>query len=427
MIPLTPSTENTSTDLTQLLSTISTSICPQCQSVFISKSLKQFCSNVCRSRNHHKINKQSSDTVHKNIDDVKPLQTFIDEDQQEVVRDAREREVKTNNPFVNVPDEREGYKVRAFCTNKKDEIVTTWRRKTETTFDLEIFKAQIKECLLDVTPFTFISKAQPKSVQSQIITIGDTHAGMWNKNPQFGSTWTIERLEERILSLTDHIIDCNELVILFLGDGCDGFDNFTTSRAHRLDQNMGNHDQIIGLVQVFQKFFTILSNFQAKGIVNKIRFISVGESNHSGEMDRVFGTFLSMWLEAKYPLIECQISKKYIDKFESGGKNFVFCHGKDGRNQKHGFPLVLDNKTEIYFRNIFDSMDIKADENTHVISADAHQKCSMFKTFHYHKVGAICSASDWIQTNFSTNISSTTYLKILGNNTIEEGIIHFKN
>ena len=389
--------------------------CLFCKKEFNSKVANNFyCSNSCRNKHWYYKNK------------LKPVDTEIAQEEN-VVQESREREVKTNNSFVEPPQEIDGYKVRAFSTNKKDEIVTTWRRKSETTFDLEEFKAQIKSCLLDVVPFTFISKAQPKTIQTQILNISDPHSGMTNRAPQFGSTWTKEKMKARILSLADHVIDCNELIITFLGDGADGMGGFTTSRTHRLDQDMGDHDQIIFLVQIFQELFTILSTFQAKGIVNKIRFISVGESNHSGEMDRVVGTFLSMWLEVKFPLIECQISKTYIDRFETAGKQFVFLHGKDSKFQKHGFGLVLDNKTEIYFRNIFDSMGIKADENTHVISGDSHQMCSMFKTFHWHKVGAICSGSDYIQTSFATNISSTTCFKILENGVVEISVIHFKN
>jgi len=349
--------------------------------------------------------------------------------EENIFQESKEREIKTNDVLHNVPDDIAGWKTRAFSTNKDGEVVTTWRRKQEEGFVLtDEVKQFIQEGFSDIKPFTFIVNNKPKSVKTQIINIGDLHVGMKNEeNQQFGETWNLEKAEKRVLSLVNHIVDCEELIILLLGDNNDGWNGFTTSMSHKLPQNLNNREQIFGLFQIYQKLFTIISDFQVKGIINKVRCISVGESNHSGDHDFIIASFLSEWLKAKYPLMETYVAKKYIDIFESGGKNFFFCHGKNQNTQKHGFPLFLDDKTLIHFTSVINSFDKKADEDTWVICADKHQYLSQFKLFNWHRVGSMASGSDWQHANFANNSSSTTYLKVLDTGIVEQAIIHFKN
>ena len=348
--------------------------------------------------------------------------------EENIFQESKEREIKTNDVLHNVPDDIAGWKTRAFSTNKDGEVVTTWRRAEEGIgFVLtDEVKQFIKEGFLDIKPFTFIVNNKPKSVKTQIFWISDMHVGSCNFNPQYGSSWTLERVEERVLSLVEHVVETDELIIVNLGDSLDGLQKKTTRGGHLLDQSLDDRQMMIGVFQVFQKLFTVLSELQKNGTVNKIRFISTGESNHTN-MDGILGFFISEWLKVKYPLIESQIAISVIDKFESHEHIFLFLHGKDSRHARNGVPLHLDLKTEVYFRRLFDEMGVVPSDKTHIYSGDLHREAFDKQKFTYNKVACLASPSDWAQVNFASNDSGLSYTKILNNSFTEKGLIIFEN
>ena len=348
--------------------------------------------------------------------------------EENIFQESKEREIKTNDVLHNVPDDITGWKTRAFSTNKDGEVVTTWRRAEEGIgFVLtDEVKQFIKEGFLDIKPFTFIVNNKPKSVKTQIFWISDMHVGSCNFNPQYGSSWTLERVEERVLSLVEHVVETDELIIVNLGDSLDGLQKKTTRGGHLLDQSLDDRQMMIGVFQVFQKLFTVLSELQKNGTVNKIRFISTGESNHTN-MDGILGFFISEWLKVKYPLIESQIAISVIDKFESHEHIFLFLHGKDSRHARNGVPLHLDLKTEVYFRRLFDEMGVVPSDKTHIYSGDLHREAFDKQKFTYNKVACLASPSDWAQVNFASNDSGLSYTKILNNSFTEKGLIIFEN
>lgn len=348
--------------------------------------------------------------------------------EENIFQESKEREIKTNDVLHNVPDDIAGWKTRAFSTNKDGEVVTTWRRAEEGIgFVLtDEVKQFIKEGFSDIKPFTFIVNNKPKSVKTQIFWISDMHVGSCNFNPQYGSSWTLERVEERVLSLVEHVVETDELIIVNLGDSLDGLQKKTTRGGHLLDQSLDDRQMMIGVFQVFQKLFTVLSELQKNGTVNKIRFISTGESNHTN-MDGILGFFISEWLKVKYPLIESQIAISVIDKFESHEHIFLFLHGKDSRHARNGVPLHLDLKTEVYFRRLFDEMGVVPSDKTHIYSGDLHREAFDKQKFTYNKVACLASPSDWAQVNFASNDSGLSYTKILNNSFTEKGLIIFEN
>lgn len=325
-----------------------------------------------------------------------------------------------------IPEEISGYPVRSFYTNKEGEPGGVWRRKdTEyIVFDKEA-KEFIKANFKDVVPFTFVVNSKPRALKSHIFWLSDLHCGMTNVTPQFGSRWSLPLMEERILQIPKYVNDCDELIIANIGDSVDGMDKFTVSRKHQLDQDLNNWEQILGAFRVFQKLFSVLAELQKQGVFNKLRWVSVGESNHSGYMDRAISEILSDWLLVKFPSVDVYTAQNYIDKFSSHGHNFVFCHGKDNKHQKFGFPLMLDAKTENYFRQIFEEMNIPADKFTHVVSGHTHQESLNRRRFTYEKVMAISTGSDHGQTNYGFQDSGISYSKIY-DDVVERGAIIFE-
>lgn len=348
----------------------------------------------------------------------------------EEVKELRKkrRSLVLANQGIDVPEEIEGFAISSFSQNSEGKRSVVWRKRIANQFEFtDEVKDFIKEALIDVSPFTFVVNGNPSPKnKAQIFWVADTHVGMCNPNPLYGKTYSLTEFTARLLSIPQYVQECDELIICFLGDGIDGLDGMTISRKHPLPQDLNNFEQIIGFVEAFKQLFTVLMRLKVEGVVNKIRFVSVDQSNHSGYMDKVCAHFISEWLSVKFPEIKTQIAKNYIDHFEAQGHTFVYCHGKDMNYQKHGFPAQINSATSLYFLQYLAQNGIEANDEAHVVSADLHMETYSESSFSYQKVLPLAIGSDWVQTNFGKGKSGVSYSKILSNGSIERGAIKFK-
>ena len=251
--------------------------------------------------------------------------------------------------------------------------------------------------------------------KSLMVYLSDLHIGMMVENDSmFPSEWTPEKYETRLFSFLPLIKkhQIKEVVVCLLGDIIDGWNRKTTRGGHDLSQNLSNKEQYHVFINSFKRLFDALVK---EGV--KIKFVSVSEGNHEGELCHIYSSSLSLYLETKYPQIEVYIFDKFIDSVEVQGHQFLLTHGKDKKDLKHGLPLVLDYKTETYLSRYISYYGIESDwyKGIHVVKGDLHnvsyQVCPQFS---YRNVLALCPASSWIQNNFASNISGISYSIVEG-------------
>jgi hypothetical protein len=126
----------------------------------------------------------------------------------------------------------------------------------------------------------------------------------------------------------------------------------------------------------------------------------VGDANHDGDFGYIANRAIEIWLNARFPQMNTEIYTKFIEHFNYGEHTFILTHGKDKEDKKFGLPLVLNDKTELYFEDYINNKSI-SNKYIHVISGDLHQTSINYgKRFRYKKVSSLYGSSKWIHTNF---------------------------
>ena len=204
------------------------------------------------------------------------------------------------------------------------------------------------------------------------------------------------------------------------GDTIDGFSGFTTRGGHVLPQNMTNREVFTTFLKVHMDF---IGRIQDSCKCN-ISYITVGESNHGGDMEWICNKSLEVACQYKYPDVTFFVGDKFIEHFTIADHCFIICHGKDMEDMKNPLPLNLDQKTELYFKKYMDTHNINS-KYTHIIKGDLHQaSCQYGEFFRYKNVLSMYGASKWIQTNFMNNTKGVC-MDILFNDKIEEHYLFF--
>ena len=197
----------------------------------------------------------------------------------------------------------------------------------------------------------------------------------------------------------------DKIVFVDLGDPLDGYDGQTARKHHKLQQNMTNEEQFDTYFKVHKEFFDTLV---AMDVCNSIRFEAVSEDNHSASFGFCANRALEIYLNAKYPQIETKITRKFIDHFSYGKHTFMYSHGKDREDLKHGFPLILDPKTEGLINDYITAKELKG--FLHFIKGDLHQSAEQYgKRFRYKNVLSLYGASKYIQNNYGNNMAGINY------------------
>ncbi len=146
------------------------------------------------------------------------------------------------------------------------------------------------------------------------------------------------------------------------------------------------------------RFFTTLHKMD---VANNVHFISVADCNHSGDFGYTSNWSLVRILELMFPDVKLNLFNKFIEHFEYGEHCFIMTHGKDKQFKKHGFPLSLDGKTELYFNDYINHKNVNRGKCISVVKADLHSNnCQAGKFFRYRNTMSLYGGSSWIDANF---------------------------
>lgn len=246
------------------------------------------------------------------------------------------------------------------------------------------------------------------------IHTADKHAGAkTSDNSLYKNEYNKEVFKRRILHIVETIHSLTKLhgtfdslYITDLGDSLDGYDALTTRGGHKLPQNMSNQQQLDTYFEAHKELFDTIVDMK---VSTKIHFIACVNDNHSGDYGYAANRLLQIYLNCKYPDIQCNIITKFIDHIQYGQHTFILTHGKDKEDMKFGFPLRLNDKTEKYINTYIHQHRIQT-PNIHVIKGDLHQANEEnSEIFRYKNILSMYGSSKWIMTNFGTNRAGYAY------------------
>lgn len=288
----------------------------------------------------------------------------------------------------------------------------------EEPLDLSSIKEELKK---EVSP---VSWDEPKIVnKSLLIYLSDLHIGMMCATDQLlnSNTYDAKVLEERLFRTLSIILSTkpDEIIICLMGDLVDGWDGETVRKGHKLPQNLNNKEQYHTFINSFKTYFTTLSSLNCK-----IKFYSVSEGNHEGDLSHIYASSLELWLNAKFPQIETKVFNRFIDFIRVQDHVFMLTHGKDKQEMNKGLPLSLDFKTENFIsRFMLDNNIVPNKQFVHFIKGDLHQSSQQYgELFRYRNTLALASPSKWVQTNFLSKTCGVSFDVVEGENVFSSEI-----
>ena len=275
----------------------------------------------------------------------------------------------------------------------------------------------------EVDPVDFVVKKNPNGTKSLMVYLSDMHIGAYVSNEGvYDNEYNEAEVNRRLSKVLEKIAsykDIDNLIIFNLGDAIDGYNASTTrpGSTHKLPQNMSNKEQGQVLLRQMSGFF----NYIQKNIPhNSLHFYSVGHSNHGGDFEHSIITALAIMLESMG--VVSYVSTRPIDHLTLDDKTIIFMHGKDNLDQFKNFPLVINDRTELYLNEYIYHHDISGD--ILVVKGDLHQSAtSHAKLFRYKSVGSLFGSSNWIHANFGSTKWCCDYTVIDEQGDMIDGVI----
>lgn len=255
-----------------------------------------------------------------------------------------------------------------------------------------------------------------------VLWLSDMHIGAMNDasaTPFPGDTYSMNELRRRLEKVLNfihkHNDDFDEIVVMNLGDAIDGI-NHTTSRCEGkfLPQNMSNKEMIHNYISVVIDLFRNLSTMK-----KPMTFISVGESNHGGEVE--YAATLAISEILKHNHVSTHVATNSIEHLELGDNIIIYMHGKDSHNQFKPFPNTINDKTANYINEYIIHNDLQDSyKNIMVVKGDQHRPAfTNTNTFDYKAVSSLYGSSDWIKSNFGNTKWGCDFSIFEGTNRID--------
>lgn len=270
--------------------------------------------------------------------------------------------------------------------------------------DREWLKNIIQETLGDDYLTFKIEYQKQTNEKCLVIYLADLHIGACNKGSQYENNYNekeyYSRLEKILKEISKQVTlysNFESVKVIQLGDEIDGWCENTTRGGHKLPQNLNNREQFKSYIDSIIWFFQELHKMN---VGSNLEFISVGDSNHSGDIGYIVNLSLKYIFELKFPNVIFTLFDKFIEHIFYNEHCLIISHGKDKELMFKNLPLNLDLKTENYFNDYIRVNKIKSKSKL-VISADLHQYSTQVgKNFRYTKIPSVFGSSGWIQANF---------------------------
>lgn len=288
--------------------------------------------------------------------------------------------------------------------------------------NLQSGKYLIESLKLDTKEFKVVKNKN--NTNSVLVYLSDMHIGAYNSSEGvYENPYDEEEVTKRLTKVFNRISqiqNIDNLIIFNLGDAIDGYNAKTTreSSSHILPQNMTNKEQCQVYIRVMVNLFT---NIQISIQYNKLKFYSVGHSNHGGDFEYSINVALSHILDNMG--VKTHISTKPLDYFKLGDLTIIFGHGKDNSDQFKNLPLTINEKLENYMNDYLYVNNI--DGKVLMIKGDLHQSATTRgKRFIYKSVSSLFGSSNWIHANFGFTPWGCDFSIINSQSEIIDGLIN---
>lgn len=242
------------------------------------------------------------------------------------------------------------------------------------------------------------------SNKAMFVYIADDHAGIDFKESLFNNPYTGETYFDRLNILADKILfdtsGSETLFIVNLGDELDGYNKQTTRGGHSLD-SLSNKDQFDVYIKARRNFY---DKIISKNKYRETTIININNSNHSGnDYSYIVNKALEFYIIGNYPNTKFINQEKFIDSYIWGNHAILLTHGKDEKYMKFGFPLNLNEKTDLWLLDYSRNIGAKY---ISTIKGDLHSySVNMGKSGRYINVPSICGGSNWIEHNYGSSSS----------------------
>lgn len=222
-----------------------------------------------------------------------------------------------------------------------------------------------------------------------------------------------------VLKLKNRFGTFEKVLYFDLGDSLDGFNKQTTRGGHELQQNLNNRQQFDKLVASEIKFIKSLIKYE---VGNDYKFIATTNDNHSGDFAYFAWRLIFDYVKHVYDF-PTLLSVDFLNYIKVGIHDIIFTHGKDMKYKKHGLPLNLDHKTEIFIKEFILENGLK---NARLIKGDLHQSgFNRGKWFDYVNVASVIGNTTYTTTNYGQNLSGC-YFEVFEENNKNYLGTHFK-
>ena len=237
------------------------------------------------------------------------------------------------------------------------------------------------------------------------LTYTDVHIGMdtdADNNSMYSVKWDKEAILESAKQMVEKTIKEKKSPVLYvdeLGDFLDGLNAQTTRGGHTLPQNMTNEEAFDCALE-FKMYLidNLISHF------DKIIFNNICNDNHAGSFGYFVNKAFKDIVSIKYPSVEVNNHRQYLNHYFVGDVCFIITHGKDDKTLKFGFKPFLDSKglekIDQYCKhnNIYKKAELIIFKK-----GDSHQCLFDMCTsddFYYYNYPALSPSSQWVQNNF---------------------------
>ncbi len=308
---------------------------------------------------------------------------------------------------------------------EKWKLVTYWNKQKKDRWEISALFAPKKEqeVTLDdaeailqkvFSQVTLTAQEKPPVVslnkKALFVYLSDRHIGAFvGDTALYANSYSSAEYDERMKDVYYQILKLHktfgtfeDLYIIDLGDKMDGQNGMTTRGGHKLPQNMSNKQAFETAIAV-EKYF--LDRIIEDNIAENYHVFQNCNSNHGGDFDYMVNRALEIYLNSVYPWVKTRMLTKFIEHEVYGEHVFLFTHGKDDEDMKHGLPLHLNDKVENYFRKYLMYHNINPQTAyISIVKGDLHMANSQEAYgFRYRNVLSLFGGSKWIGTNFGPN------------------------
>ena len=309
---------------------------------------------------------------------------------------------KLQSKPIDIPENFEVIKVSTSKTTGQQWVQYAAKKEEAEVKDFD-FDAIIKK---HIKPAEFIrSRIISNKNDFDSLTYTDVHVGMEtdaDNNSMYAVKWDKETILNSAKELINKTISeqkSNTLYVDELGDFLDGFNAQTTRGGHALPQNMTNEEAFDCALE-FKMILVdgLISHFE------KIVFNNICNDNHAGAFGYFVNKAFKDIVSIKYPEVEVNNHRKYLNHYFVGDICFIITHGKDDKTLKFGFKPFLDSKGLEKIDQYCKHNDIYKKSSLIVFKkGDSHQCLFDMCTsddFYYYNYPALSPSSQWVQNNF---------------------------